>query len=197
MTLWPAKSGVRTALAVTTQSGFGAIMERTSLSATDVPVQTPASEVYIVDFQPHTGIFPDVPTTDVQGTLRLNRSGGSVTGYFASPGGNWTIVSSGAAPSEPVSMALLMWSGDNVFNKQSGGASVYFRNFAVNSGQLSCPDAGAPDAGADAASTHLGSNKSGGCDCHLAGQRKPGAGLLSLLVAVPSLAALRRRRGPR
>lgn len=142
LVVWPSRSGVRTGLEVVTQSGFAAIVERDSLAATDVPVQTPGSEVYLTDFQPHSGAFLDVPTSDMQGTLRLNRSGGSVSAYFASPGKSWTIVGSTAAPSEPVTVVILMWSGDNVFNKQSGGAQARFRNFVVNSGQLSCPDGG-------------------------------------------------------
>jgi MYXO-CTERM domain-containing protein len=181
--LWPAKSGVRTALGAASTSGFGAAIERDSLSANDVPVQRPGSEVYLTDFEPlASGTFMDVPTTDVQGTLRLVRGGGSVTAYFASPAGSWTIVASTAAPNEPVTLALQTWSGDGVFNKQSGGASVTFRNFAVNSGQLNCPDAGtggadsasvaAGDAASagpgDAANTTIGGRNSGGCTCSVA-----------------------------
>src|SRR5450759_1680279 len=66
---WPAQSGVRSALIASSQAGFGAAVQRDSLAATDVPVQTPGSEVYLVDFEPHSGTFPDVPTADVQGTL--------------------------------------------------------------------------------------------------------------------------------
>jgi hypothetical protein len=142
LVVWPSRSGVRTGLSAVSQSGFSATVQRDSLSANDVPVQTPGSEVYLTDFEPHTGVFLDVPTSDMQGTLRLNRAGGSVTAYFASPGKSWTIVASTAAPSEPVTLAIQAWSGDNVFNKQSGGAQVRFRNFAVNTGRLSCPDAG-------------------------------------------------------
>jgi len=142
LVVWPTRSGVRTGLSALAQSGFSATVERDSLAATDVPVQTPGSEVYLTDFEPHSGSFLDVPTSDMQGTLRLNRSGGSVTAYFASPGKSWTIVASTAAPSEPVTLAIQAWSGDNVFNKQSGGAQILFRNFAVNSGRLNCPDAG-------------------------------------------------------
>jgi hypothetical protein len=142
LVVWPSRSGVRTGLSALSQSGFGATVERDSLAATDVPVQTPGSEVYLTDFEPHSGSFLDVPTSDMQGTLRLNRSGGSVTAYFASPGKSWTIVASTAAPSEPLTLAIQAWSGDNVFNKQSGGAQIRFGNFAVNTGRLNCPDAG-------------------------------------------------------
>jgi hypothetical protein len=139
--LWPAKSGVRMGLTAASKSGFGATIERDSLSATDVPVQKPGSEVYLTDFEPMSGgTFMDVPTADVQGTLRLVRSGGSVTAYFASAGASWTIVASVAAPSEPVTLNLQVWSADGIFNKKSGGASVYFRNLAVNSGRLNCPN---------------------------------------------------------
>jgi hypothetical protein len=138
--LWPAKSGVRMGLTAGSKSGFGATIERDSLSATDVPVQKPGSEVYLTDFEPMSGgTFMDVPTADVQGTLRLVRSGGSVTAYFASAGASWTIVASVAAPSEPVTLNLQAWSADGIFDKKSGGASVYFRNLVVNSGRLNCP----------------------------------------------------------
>jgi hypothetical protein len=48
-------------------------------------------------------------------------------------------VASVAAPSEPVTLNLQAWSGDGIFDKKSGGASVYFRNLVVNSGRLNCP----------------------------------------------------------
>jgi hypothetical protein len=42
----------------------------------------------------------------------------------------------------------------------------------------------------------LGSKKSVGCDCHVAGQKsESGAGLLALFLATPFAVALRRRRG--
>jgi hypothetical protein len=207
--LWPAKSGVRLALGASSKSGFGAAIERDSLSANDVPVQRPGSEVYLTDFEPlASGTFMDVPTTDVQGMLRLVRSGGSVTAYFASPGGSWTIVASTAAPNEPVTLALQTWSGDGVFNKQSGGASVTFSNFAVNVGQLNCPDAGtgAADSGSvtvgdaasagtdDAASTTIGGRNSGGCNCAVAGESRSGMPRLSLAFLGLCLVALGRAR---
>ncbi len=203
---WPAQSGVRSALIASSQAGFGAAVQRDSLAATDVPVQTPGSEVYLVDFEPHSGTFPDVPTADVQGTLRLARSGSGVTAYFASPGGSWTMISSIAAVTDPVVPVLQVWSGDAQFNKQSGGASVYFRNFVVNSGQLSCPDAGAGGAGGgsgsagnggnagDAASSRIGGGNSAGCGCSLLGRPRTGLSLLSLGFVGLCIAAVRRRK---
>jgi hypothetical protein len=203
--LWPAQSGVRSALIASGQSGFGAAVQRDSLAATDVPVQTPGSEVYLVDFEPHSGTFPDVPTADVQGTLRLARSGSGITAYFASPGGSWTMISSIAAVTDPVVPVLQVWSGDAQFNKQSGGASVYFRNFVVNSGQLSCPDAGAGSAGGgsgsagsggntgDAASSRIAGGNSAGCGCSLLGKARTGLRLLSLGFVGLCITALRRR----
>jgi MYXO-CTERM domain-containing protein len=138
---WPSKSGVRTGLVVYDSSNRYAAAERVSLSATDVTVQAPGSEVYTADLT-HTMPFPGVATTDAQGTLRLTRSGSSITGYFAPSSGGWTSISSASVTNMPVIPYLQAWSGDGEFNTQSGGASVYFRNFAVNSGQVDCPDAG-------------------------------------------------------
>ena len=189
--LWPAKSGVRTGLSAGSKSGFSATVQRDSLSATDVPVQKSGSEVYLTDFEPMSGgTFMDVPTADVRGTLRLVRSSGSATAYFASPGASWTIVASVAAPSEPVTLTLQTWSADGIYNKQSGGASVTFRNFAVNSGQLNCPDVGT----SDTTITTIGGHSSSGCACSLTGKLQSNAQRMSIFFLGLCLAALARRR---
>jgi len=95
-----------------------------------------------------------------------------------------------------VQPVLQMWSGDAEFNKQSGGASITFSNFAVNAGQLSCPDAGAGGAGGntgDAGPAHVGGGSSGSCGCSLFGQSRSGANLLSLGLLGLLIVALRRR----
>jgi MYXO-CTERM domain-containing protein len=216
---WPAHSGVRTALGTGVGGGPAlashAAVERVSLSGHDVVVQTPASEVYLADFL-SVNPFPDVATTDMQGTLRLTRTGGIETAYFGTAG-NWTMLYAATTTSEPVKTVLQTWSDDQFFDTAAGGGSDTFRNYVVTSGQLNCPDAGAPDASPPDAAAHVdggnaldahspdvatpldgdspdGSkkNSSGGCNCDVvSGSTSTAASGLLLLTM---LAMLRRRR---
>ena len=141
--LWPAASGVRLALATGVGSALSghAGVERVSLSTHDVTVQTPGTEVYLADFRSFNP-FPDIPTTDTQGTIRLTRLGNNETAYFSTAGGGWTtLFSMATTTTEPVTAVLQTWSDDQFFDTQSGGASVTFRNYVINSGQFDCPGA--------------------------------------------------------
>jgi MYXO-CTERM domain-containing protein len=155
--LWPDHSGVRTALGMNdTPTTNTCSIQRDSLSATaDVAVQMPGSEVYVGTVGPNFQPFPDVPTTDTQGTLRLTRTGVTETAYFAAPGGGWTTVYSHDNTAVPVYGALAVWSSPGYRSTPGGGSSIYFRNYVVNAGQLSCPDAGAPDAAMPDAATSM------------------------------------------
>jgi len=216
LVLWPAGSGVRLALATGVGSALAthARVERVSLSTHDVTVQTPGTEVYLADFRSFSP-FPDIPTTDTQGTIRLTRIGNNETAYFSTAGGDWmTLFSMAARTVEPVTAVLQTWSDDQFFDTQSGGASVIVRNYVINSGQFDCPDAGAADgssddaapgdAGApgdaragDAASDDSASDagksreRPSGCGCDLGSGASPTAGAAELL----SLAMLAMLRG--
>jgi len=179
----------------------------------------PGSEVYIGTagalFQP----FPDIPTTDTQGTLRITRTGVTETAYVAAPGGGWSTVYSSDNTAVPVYGALGVWSSDEYRSTPGGGSSIYFRNYVVNSGQLNCPDAGAPDASPPDAAAHVdggnaldapspdgatlldgdsedGSKKSssGGCNCDVvSGSTSTAASGLLLLTMLAMLGRRRRR----
>lgn len=211
--LWPTGSGVRLALVTGVGSALAphAGIERVSLSTHDVAVQTPGTEVYLADFRSFSP-FPDIPTTDTQGTIRLTRIGNNETAYFSTAGQDWTTLFSMAArTTEPVTAVLQTGSDDQSFDTQSGGASVTFRNYVINVGQFDCPDAGADDgspidaASVDASAGDTASNDSAsdagksperpaGCGCDLGPGNSPtgAAGLLSLSL----LAMLRRRSRP-
>ncbi|HET6280308.1 MAG TPA: MYXO-CTERM sorting domain-containing protein [Polyangia bacterium] len=213
--LWPAASGVRLALATGVGSALAghAGVERVSLSTHDVIVQTPGTEVYLADFRSFNP-FPDIPTTDTQGTIRLTRLGNNETAYFFTAGGGWTtLFSMATTTTEPVTAVLQTWSDDQFFDTQSGGASITFRNYVINSGQFDCPgaadgssgDAAPSDARTDAApsdtatsdasATDAGKSpeRSSGCGCNLGTANRSAAGAAGLL-SLAVLAIVRRRR---
>ena len=66
-----------------------------SIARTALPQET-----YLMDFADHV---ISTPTTDTSGTLRLVRSGATLSGYFrsSSTGGNWVLVSSGTVSTAP------------------------------------------------------------------------------------------------
>jgi hypothetical protein len=213
--LWPDHTGVRTALSMNdTPTTNNCAIERVSLSTTaDVAVQMPGSEVYVASIIPSQP-FPDVATTDTQGTLRLTRTGSTETAYFASAGGGWTTVYSATNNMVPVYGALSMWSSDEYRSTPGGGSSIYFRNYVVNSGQLSCPDAGTSDAlagdaspgdaaakpdggGADGGGAAGGGKSSAsGCGCDLGAGDSSQAAVGLALLSLAMLATLLRRDRP-
>jgi len=216
---WPATSGVRTALAANdSPTSSSCIVERDSLSATaDVSVTMPGSEVYIASIGLASQPFPDVATTDLQGTMRLTRVGSTETAYFATAGGGWTAIYSKTNNTTPVYGALSEFSGNAYRSTPGGGSSIYFRNYVVNVGQLSCPDAGASDGSAtdgsatdgsatDGSATDAGlsadggGGKSGGggssgCSCGVAAADPGSAGLGLLLLVALAICRHGRRRG--
>jgi MYXO-CTERM domain-containing protein len=215
---WPAHSGVRLALVTGVGSAFGshAGVERVSLSDHDVVVQTPGTEVYLADFL-SLNPFPDMLTTDLQGTIRLTRTGNSQTAYFSTAGGAWTTLYMAATTDAPVFAALQTWSDDQFFDTQSGGSAVTFRNYVVSSGQLDCPGTSTPDgsagdatsgdatsgdtamdtASSDAAASDGGNTpaRDNGCRCDLGSEKTPAVGAALLGLAALAMLRQRRRRG--
>jgi hypothetical protein len=132
---WPTTNGVRVGL------GAGAgrlfvdptpIVERVSAS-TNYP-DSPG-EYYLTDFD--DGVWGVTSTHDLTGTLRLVRSGSTVTGYRLAAG-TWVVVHAGPMMTGDVRIALAAWSHDNLFAHQA--VSLAFDNVVVNQGQLVCPD---------------------------------------------------------
>jgi MYXO-CTERM domain-containing protein len=211
---WPAHSGVRLALVTGIGSAFAshAGVERVSLSDHDVVVQTPGTEVYLADFL-SLNPFPDMPTTDLEGTIRLSRAASSQTAYFSTAGGDWTTLYIAATTGQPVIAALQTWSDDQFFDTQSGGSSVTFRNFVITSGQFDCPGAGTPDGSAgdaasgdtaptgdaatDTAASDGGSTpaRDNGCGCDVGSGPTSAAGAGLLCLAALAMLRQRRRRG--
>jgi 6-phosphogluconolactonase (cycloisomerase 2 family) len=86
----------------------------------------------------YLGVYPfyfgstAVATTDQFGTIRLVRSGASLSGFYRA-GGNWAPLRSASVSLAPTRIALELASLHFVAGP-GGGASVAFDNFTVNSG---------------------------------------------------------------
>jgi hypothetical protein len=124
---WPATNGARIGLG----TAFGAVVERTSFSSHDAG---PAGEAYLTDFD---GSFRGITsTTDMFGTLRLMRVGGTFTGYYADQSGGWITIHSGPGPTDALVVGPLAWSHNYSFSDQL--VEVAFENFQVNAGEVPC-----------------------------------------------------------
>ncbi|MEZ4653761.1 MAG: hypothetical protein R3E12_09260 [Candidatus Eisenbacteria bacterium] len=77
-----------------------------------------------------------VATSDLSGTLKLTRSGTTLTGYYLSLG-SWVAISSAVVTTADMSMHISAWSHDRFFTDQE--VKVAFDNFTVNQGELVCP----------------------------------------------------------
>ncbi len=129
--LWPQSSGVRVGL-VMSDAPTPAV-ERTAFGPTEA-LNLPR-EVYLTHFA--DGVQGITGTTDLNGTLRMVRTGSVLSGYYLSKSG-WALIHSGPTiNAENVHFGFSAWSHNALFGGQE--AKVGFNNFVVNSGQLFCP----------------------------------------------------------
>ena len=83
-------------------------------------------------------LFNQVNTADMNGSMRLVRSSGTMSAYYRSPGSDWTLLLT--APDVTgttvygMGLSAQAWS----FGHQDG--SVAYDNFRLTSGALTCPD---------------------------------------------------------
>lgn len=132
--VWPHLSGVRVGLGPSV-GGRGAggtpfAVERDSFSIYD----TVPGEYYVTHLL--DGVNGINPASDLDGSLRIIRTGGYGTGYFMN-GSRWTQIHAGPVVTSDVGFAFAAWSHDRLFSHQT--AKVAFDNFTLNSGQLACP----------------------------------------------------------
>jgi hypothetical protein len=150
---WPFQNGVRIGLNV----GFGGVgrISGGGLDASTFGLR----EVYITNFT--QGCCGFVNSGDLAGTLRLVRTGGTVSGYFLNSSNTWVPVGSSAATTADTGISLAAWSHDGFFTHQE--VKVTFDNFVINQGQLTCLANAGPDQTVDegAAVTLDGSNSGG------------------------------------
>jgi len=76
-------------------------------------------------------------TSDLSGSLRLVRSGATMTAYWFLPGAGWVPIRSAPANANEVTAGFGAGSDDTRFAHQS--VAVAFDNFRLNSGPTSCP----------------------------------------------------------
>ena len=127
---WPFSNGVRVGLGINESYG----VERTSFGSPLDGWGREPREVYVTDFldgpQGVTG------TGDVTGTLRLVRTGATLTGYYYSPG-QWVAIHVGPGPTADVALNVSSWSHDYAF--MDWDVTAAFDNLTVNSGELVWP----------------------------------------------------------
>lgn len=75
---------------------------------------------------------PQIATTHFSGTLRLIRTGATLSGYIRD-GGNWVLVGSGTVPTTPTRLNLDLGGGSDM---ASGGIKAAIDNFKVNAGTV-------------------------------------------------------------
>lgn len=130
--LWPASSGVRVGIRFT--QGPGHAVERVGWGpgeALSLPRQ-----VYLTDFA--DSVQGITGTNDLNGTLRMVRTGGLLTGYYHSSTG-WIMIHTGSTQDNAgdVHFGFSVWSQNSFFGGQT--TRVGFNNFRVSTGQLLCP----------------------------------------------------------
>lgn len=131
LSAWPAANGARIGLVAPWTGdpwiGFGGAAERSSFSSHD---DYSAGEEYVSDWgQPPVAL---VSTSDTTGSLRLVRSGSSVSAYYGTGGGGWSLIGSGTGSAAATPLALRAWSDNAAFNHAA--VTVAFTNFTLNSG---------------------------------------------------------------
>jgi hypothetical protein len=120
---WPAAGGVFAALNTFFAQTF--VSRRSSVWGNDYTAWVAPS-------------FETLPTSDTSGSMRLVRSAGVTAAYVRSPGGSWQQVLSGAqAPAAAVYGMGLTAMGSEFTGE---AAAVAYDNFALNAGELVCPD---------------------------------------------------------
>jgi hypothetical protein len=128
LALWPSANGVRVGLGIFTfGSAVTGFVERVSFGINDHP--TEPTESYVTDFS-NVGESPILATADQSGSLRLVRSGNTLTGYALGNSG-WIEIGSAptATPTDPVYIILQVWSHDANFTDQNVRAA--FDNFVL------------------------------------------------------------------
>jgi dipeptidyl aminopeptidase/acylaminoacyl peptidase len=81
--------------------------------------------------------FNSQPTSDLAGTLRVQREGGTAVVSYLS-GATWVAVASGATTTSPASITLGANSGMDRFSHQE--VKIAWDNLRINSGAISCPN---------------------------------------------------------
>lgn len=123
---FPPKNGVRVGL-----SAGGASVERTSIPDININVDS----VYLshFDFMQSPLIYTE--TNDVQGKLRLRRSGTSISSfYFNNTSGDWILLQTdNAFTKDPISFTISAWSHDNIFGKSE--VKIAFDKIKINQGE--------------------------------------------------------------
>ncbi len=133
--VWPSDNGVRASL-VTGQPGStlitGTWAIRISASTHDV---VNAGESYLT-FQNPVAIQGLTSTSDLSGSLREVRTGGTLTAYYLS-GVNWISLGTWSVSTTDTLFAIVAVSTDIVFAHVD--VKVTFRDFVITSGTLVCP----------------------------------------------------------
>lgn len=109
---WPTKNGVRVGLAMlsdTVPLSFWS-MERVSGGAIEA-----YGDVYLTDFNTSLGML--VSTTDTSGTLRVARTGNTISAWYLASGA-WQLVRSEVVSSGDLHFSFAAWSHDQYFSDQ-------------------------------------------------------------------------------
>jgi hypothetical protein len=80
-------------------------------------------------------VFASVPTLDQSGSLRLVRSGGTITSYYRSAGGDWVQLATAPAQ-QTTAIVALSFKSYNDFGHQT--AKVAFDNFRLDATNVDC-----------------------------------------------------------
>jgi len=126
---WPYGNGVRIGLSATSDNG----VERVSLGSQNDHPWAPR-EVYATDFYDGPQGFTE--TSDMDGSLRLVRSGSTLIGYRYESG-QWSLIHAGPGPDFDVPVLLHSWSHDWAF--MDWDVALAFDNFVVTDGHLVWP----------------------------------------------------------
>jgi len=139
---WPSSNGVRVALSAISEQ-IERHVERVSFGPIDRESWPPtqAREVYLTHFQ--EGVRGFIPTNHTEGTLRLERKGEQLIGYFWDTDINdWREISRGFIESGKVRIQIAAWShkweGENFFIGQE--VKVAFDNFRIDGQIVFQPD---------------------------------------------------------
>lgn len=81
--------------------------------------------------------FNGINTTDLDGTMRLVRSAGTVFAYYRSGDSDWNLIFTGGGVTGVTVVGMGLSTPANLFGHMDG--SVAYDNFRLNSGELSCP----------------------------------------------------------
>ena len=79
--------------------------------------------------------FAFASTSDQTGSLRIVRSGSTITSYYRSEGGSWTVLATGAAQQGPAIIALSFKSYSDFGHQE---AKVAFDNFRLDATDVDC-----------------------------------------------------------